>query len=130
MVYLVSIFFSEDDRVVLLLRIVVTLHHQRGADGGILRVASQKLPCFVACSSCRTSKDHTYIFVHFLFSLTISVRLVTMVSLHMVNIMLKFPTSYELFNFILELKAIRSVMSVILVEMAVPIAVAALGISF
>ena len=53
-----------------------------------------------------------------------------MVSLWMVNIMLKFPTLNELFNFVLKLEAIRGIMQVILTVMTVPIAVATLGISF
>ena len=44
--------------------------------------------------------------------------------------MLKFSTLNELFNFILELEAIGGIMPVIPMVMAVPIAVAALGISF
>ena len=53
-----------------------------------------------------------------------------MISLRMANIMLKFSTLNELFNFILELEAIGGIMPVIPMVMAVPIAVAALGISF
>ena len=53
-----------------------------------------------------------------------------MVPFRMANIVAKFPTLNELFNFILELEAIGGVMPVILMVMAVPIAVAALAIDF
>ena len=53
-----------------------------------------------------------------------------MVPFRMANIVAEFPTLNELFNFVLELEAIGGVMPVILMEVAVPITIAALGIGF
>ena len=128
MVHLDRVFFSEDDGVVLPLSTVVALHHQRGADGGILCMASQGLPCFVTCPSRWASKDHAHTFAHFLFSLASPPRLIIMVPFRMANIVAKFPTLNELLNFILELEAVGGVMPMILMVMAVPIAIATLGI--